>query len=138
MFAMYIVPGLDRRYGWSRVPSWLCVAGNLLIVVSMWMVDRVFKENSFGAATVQVIEGQKVISTGPYAIVRNPMYSGAAVYLVGLALALGSYWTLIAAVLVILGLVWRLFDEEALLRRELPGYVEYCAKVRWHLIPGVF
>jgi protein-S-isoprenylcysteine O-methyltransferase Ste14 len=138
MFAMYIVPGFDRRYGWSRVPSWLCIAGNLVIVVSMWMVDRVFKANSFGAATVQVTEGQKVISTGPYAIVRNPMYSGAAVYLVGLAFALSSYWTLIAAVLVILGLIWRLFDEEALLMRELPGYVEYCAKVRWHLIPGVF
>jgi protein-S-isoprenylcysteine O-methyltransferase Ste14 len=102
------------------------------------MVDRVFKANSFGAATVQVTEGQQVITTGPYAIVRNPMYSAAAVYLVALAFALGSYWTLIAAVLVILGLVWRLFDEESLLRRELPGYVEYCAKVRWHLIPRVF
>ena len=138
MCAMYIVPGLDRRYDWSRVPTWLCIAGGVLIVVSMWMVDRVFNENSFGAATVQVTEGQKVITTGPYAIVRNPMYSGAAVYLVGLAFALGSYWTLIAAVLVILGLVWRLFDEEALLKEELPGYVEYCDKVRWHLIPGVF
>jgi protein-S-isoprenylcysteine O-methyltransferase Ste14 len=138
LVAMYIVPGLDRRFGWSTVPSWLCIAGDLLIVVSMWMVDRVFKANSFGAATVQVAEGQKVITTGPYAIVRNPMYSGAALYLVGLAFALGSYWALFPAVLVILGLVWRLFDEEAFLARELPGYVDYCAKVRWHLIPHVF
>ncbi len=138
MVAVYIVPGLDHRFGWSTVPAWLCIAGELLIAASMWLVDRVFKENSFGAATVRVIEGQKVITTGPYAFVRNPMYSGAAVYLVGLAFALGSYWTLVPAVLVILGLVWRLFDEEALLVRELQGYEAYCEKVRWHLIPHVF
>jgi protein-S-isoprenylcysteine O-methyltransferase Ste14 len=134
----FIVPGLDRRFGWSSVPSSLCIAGDVLIVVSMWLVDRVFKANSFGSATVEIAEGQKVISTGPYAIVRNPMYSSAALYFVGVSLALGSYWGLIAAVLVILGFVWRLFDEEALLARELPGYAEYCGKVRWHLIPRVF
>ena len=109
-----------------------------MIVVSMWLVDRVFKANSFGSATVEIAEGQKVISTGPYAIVRNPMYSSAALYFAGVALALGSYWALIAALLVTLGFVWRLFDEEALLARELPGYAEYCGKVRWHLIPRVF
>jgi protein-S-isoprenylcysteine O-methyltransferase Ste14 len=136
--AAYIIPGLDRRFEWSNVPAALCVAGDVLIVASMWMIDRVFRANSFGAATVQVTEGQQVISTGPYAIVRNPMYSGAAVYLVGLALALGSYWALVPSALTILGLVLRLFDEEALLVRELPGYAAYCARVRWHLVPGVF
>lgn len=78
------------------------------------------------------------ISTGPYAIVRNPMYSCAASYFVGVSLALGSCWGLVASGLTTLGLVWRLLDEEALLARELPGYAAYCAKVRWHLIPGVF
>lgn len=136
--AAFVVPGLDHRFGWSNVPSWLSILGDLLIIVAMWIVFRVFKENSFGSATVEVAEGQKVISTGPYAIVRNPMYAGAAVYFIGMSFALGSYWGLIASVLTILGLVWRLFDEEKFLVGSLPGYAEYCAKVRWHLIPGIF
>ncbi len=136
--AAFIVPGLDRRFGWSRVPSWPSIVGDLLIIVSLWMVYRVFKENSFGSSTVEIAEGQKVISTGPYAIVRNPMYASAAVYFIGMSLALGSYWGLAASFLTILGLVWRLFDEEKFLAKNLPGYTEYCAKVRWHLIPGIF
>lgn len=136
--AAYIVPGLDRRFGWSGVPSWLSIVGNFLIIVSLWMVYLVFKENSFASSTVEIAKDQKVISTGPYAIVRNPMYASAAVYFIGMSLALGSYWGLIASVLTILGLVWRLFDEEKFLVKNLPGYTEYCAKVRWHLIPGVF
>jgi protein-S-isoprenylcysteine O-methyltransferase Ste14 len=136
--AAFIVPGLDHLFGWSSVPLWLTLVGDLLIVVAMWMVYRVFKENSFGSATVQVVKGQKVISTGPYAIVRHPMYSSAVVYFIGMSLALGSYWGLIPGVLAILGLVWRLFDEEKFLAQNLPGYTEYCVKVRWHLIPGIF
>jgi protein-S-isoprenylcysteine O-methyltransferase Ste14 len=136
--AMFILPPLDHRFGWSRVPLWVSVAGDFLIVVSMWMVYRVFKENSFGSATVEVRSNQKVISTGPYAIVRHPMYSSAAVYCIGLSLALGSYWGLIASFLTILGFVWRLFDEEQFLDENLPGYKDYCAKVRRHLIPGIF
>ncbi len=136
--ATFIVPGLDHRFGWSSVPSWLSIVGDLLIIVSMWMVYRVFKENSFGSATVEIEKDQKVISTGPYAIVRNPMYSSAAVYFIGMSLALGSYWGLIPAVLTVLGLVWRLFDEEKFLAQNLPGYREYCTKVRWRLIPGIF
>lgn len=136
--AAFVVPGLDHRFGWSNVPWWLSIVGNLLIIVAMSMVFRVFKENSFGSATVEVAKDQRVISTGPYAIVRNPMYASAAVYFIGMSLALGSYWGLIASVLTILALVWRLFDEEKFLARNLPGYAEYCAKVRWHLIPGFF
>ena len=136
--AAFIVPGLDRRFGWSSVPSWLSIVGNFLIIVSLWMVYLVFKENSFGSSTVDIAKDQKVISTGPYAIVRNPMYASAAVYFIGMSLALGSYWGLIASVLTILGLVWRLFDEEKFLAKNLPGYTEHCAKVRWHLIPGIF
>ena len=136
--ATFIVPGLDHRFGWSSVPPWLSIAGAVLILLSMWMVFRVFKENSFGAATIEIGKEQKVVSTGPYAIVRNPMYSSAAVYFIAMSLALGSYWGLIPAVLTILGLIWRLFDEEKFLAENLPGYREYCAKVRCHLIPGVF
>jgi protein-S-isoprenylcysteine O-methyltransferase Ste14 len=136
--AAFVVPGLDRRFGWSNVPSWLSILGELLIIVAMWMVFLVFKENSFGSSTVEVAKDQRVISTGPYAIVRNPMYASAAVYFIGTSLALGSYWGLIPSFLTILGLVWRLFDEEKFLAKNLPGYAQYCAKVRWHLIPGLF
>jgi protein-S-isoprenylcysteine O-methyltransferase Ste14 len=136
--AAFIVPGLDDRFGWSSAPSWLSIVGDILIIGAMWMVYRVFKENSYGSATIEITQGQKVISTGPYAIVRNPMYSSAAVYFIGMSLALGSYWGLIPAALVIIGFVWRLFDEEKFLAQNLPGYTDYCAKVRWHLIPGVF
>jgi protein-S-isoprenylcysteine O-methyltransferase Ste14 len=135
---LFIVPGLDHRFGWSSVPLWLVIIGDLLVILAMWMVYRVFRENAFGSATIEVTENQKVISTGPYAIVRNPMYSSALVYFIGMSLALGSYWNLIPSVLTALGLVWRLFDEEKFLAQNLPGYTEYCARVRWHLIPGVF
>ncbi len=136
--AAFIFPGLDRRFGWSSMPPWLSLAGDLLIVASLWIVYRVFKENSFGSTTVELNKGQRVISTGPYAIVRNPMYSCAAMYFVGTSLALGSYWGLVPAILTTVGLAWRLVDEEKFLLENLPGYSEYCSKVRWHLIPGVF
>lgn len=138
VLATFIVPALDRRFGWSSVPPWLCIVGDLVIVLSMWMVYRVFRENSFGSATVGVTEGQRVISTGPYAMVRHPMYACAIVYFIGTALALGSFWGLIPAVLTTLGFAWRLYDEETFLAQNLPGYTEYCARVRWHLIPGIF
>jgi protein-S-isoprenylcysteine O-methyltransferase Ste14 len=136
--ATFVVPGLDRRFGWSNMPSWVSIAGDVLIIISMWVVFRVFKANSFGSATVQVAKDQRVISTGPYAIVRHPMYSSAAVYFIGMSLALGSYWGLVASVFTIFGFVWRLLDEEKFLAQNLPGYTNYCAKVRWHLVPGIF
>lgn len=136
--AAFVVPGLDHRFGWSVVPSWLSAVGDIAIVVALWMVDRVFKENSHASASVEITQDQKVISSGPYAIVRHPMYSGAAVYFIGMSLALGSYWGLIPSALVVLALVWRLLDEERFLAQNLAGYSDYCAKVRWHLIPGVF
>ncbi|HEY3797614.1 MAG TPA: isoprenylcysteine carboxylmethyltransferase family protein [Caulobacteraceae bacterium] len=136
--AAFIVPSLDRRFGWSHAPVWVAVAGDALVAVSLWLSFRVFLANSFGAATVQVVEGQTVISTGPYAVVRNPMYSGAVLFFVGMALALGSWWALIPAALTIPAFSWRLLDEEAFLADSLPGYRDYQAKVRWRLIPGVF
>lgn len=90
--AAFLVPGRDRRFGWSNVPSWLSVVGDILIIVALSMVFRVFKENSFGSATVEVVKGQRVIATDPNAIVRNPMYASAAAYFIGTSLALGSYW----------------------------------------------
>src|SRR5215472_9610513 len=136
--AAFILPGLDHRFGWSSVPSWLSIVGDLFIAVSLWLVYLVFQENSFGVSTVEIVKGQKVISTGPYAVVRNPMYACAAIFFVAMAFALGSYWDLIPAVLTMLGLVGRLSDEEPFLAHNLSGYQEYRAKVRWRLIPGIF
>jgi len=101
--ATSIVPGPDRRFGWSDMPGWLSLVGDLMILAAMWAALRVFRENAFASATVEAVEGQKVISTGPYAIVRHPMYASAAVYFVGASLALGSFWGLIPALLTILG-----------------------------------
>lgn len=123
--AAFIVPGLDHRSGWSRVPAWVSLAGNLLILLGMWIVYGVFKENSFASATVEIGKDPQVISSGPYAIVRHPMYACAAMYLVGMSLALGSYWGLIPSVLIIVGLVVRLLDEEQFLRKNLSGYADY-------------
>ena len=136
--ALLVVPALDYRFGWSTVPTGAVVVGGALVAIGFWLISRVYHENTFSAATVQIAENQRVISTGPYAIVRHPMYASALLYLVGTPLALGSYWGLIPSALTTLGLVWRLFDEEKFLAKNLPGYAEYCAKVRWHLIPGIF
>jgi protein-S-isoprenylcysteine O-methyltransferase Ste14 len=136
--ATFVIPGLDHRFHWSSMPAWLSVTGDLLIAVSIRLSSRVFKENAFGSSTIEVVKDQKVISTGPYAIVRNPMYSSAIIFFTAMSLALGSYWALIPAALMIPCFAWRLHDEERFLEQNLPGYTEYCAKVRWHLIPGVF
>ena len=97
-----------------------------------------YRENTFTLATIEVAEGQKVISTGPYAIVRHPMYAGALLYLLGTPLALGSYWGFVPFAGMLPFLIWRLFDEESFLAENLPGYVEYQRKVRHRLIPRIW
>jgi protein-S-isoprenylcysteine O-methyltransferase Ste14 len=98
----------------------------------------VFKENTFTSATIEVAPDQKVISTGPYAIIRHPMYAGALVMLLGIPIALGSWWGLVVIVAMMPALIWRLFDEEKFLARKLPGYLEYQKQVRYRLIPLVW
>jgi protein-S-isoprenylcysteine O-methyltransferase Ste14 len=136
--ALLVVPALDRRFGWSHVPAWVAVLGDVLTVAGFAAIFRVFRENSFAAATVQVAEGQHVVSTGPYAVVRHPMYAGAMPLIFGASLALGSYWGLAVAALMTAGIVWRLLDEERYLAANLPGYEAYRRKVRFRLAPGLF
>ena len=109
-----------------------------MTALGFFIVFRVFRENSFTAATIEVAPDQRVISTGPYAIVRHPMYSGALVMLVGTPLALGSWWGLLMSVLTIFAIAWRAIDEERFLRKNLPGYAEYCQIVRYRLLPFVW
>ena len=136
--ALLVVPALDYRFRWSRVPGWAVIAGNVLVVVGFYFILRVYRENTFTSATIEVAPGQTVISTGPYAIVRHPMYASALLYLVGTPLALGSYWGLVPLVATIPFLIWRLFDEEKFLAENLPGYSEYRKKVRHRLVPGIW
>jgi protein-S-isoprenylcysteine O-methyltransferase Ste14 len=133
-----VVPALDHRFDWTDVPASVVVLGNLLIVVSYFAFYRVLKENTYAAATIQVEKEQKVISTGPYAIVRHPMYSAALIMSLGIVLALGSWVGLLSLVPGILVVVWRLLDEEKFLHKNLRGYTEYTRKVSWRLIPGIF
>jgi protein-S-isoprenylcysteine O-methyltransferase Ste14 len=133
-----VFPALDYRFGWSPVPASVSVLGDALIALGFLFTFFVFKENSYGASTIQIAEGQTVISTGPYAFVRHPMYAAALVMLLGIPLALGSWWGLFALLLVLPVLIWRLLDEERFLRQNLPGYPEYQAKVRYRLLPFVW
>jgi protein-S-isoprenylcysteine O-methyltransferase Ste14 len=133
-----VVPALDHRFGWSSVPVGGVILGDVLIGLGFWCVFRVFKENAFTAATIEVAADQKVISTGPYALVRHPMYAGAFVLLIGMPLALGSAWGLLLFVAIALVIVWRLLDEEDFLVRNLPGYAAYRQQVRYRLIPRVW
>ena len=136
--AMLLVPALDHRYGWSVVPLGVVVVADVLVVVGFYLIALVYRENTFTSATIEVAESQKVISTGPYARVRHPMYASAILYLLGTPLALGSYWGLLPVVAIIPFLVWRLFDEERFLAERLPGYIEYQQRVRHHLVPGLW
>jgi len=137
-FGLIVIPALDFRYGWSIVPLAAVILGDMLFVVGFLLIARVFRENTFTSATVGLAEEQRVISSGPYAIVRHPMYASALIYLLGTPLALGSYWGLLALVFMLPFLVWRLVDEEHLLVRELPGYADYRRRVRYRLVPFVW
>jgi protein-S-isoprenylcysteine O-methyltransferase Ste14 len=136
--AMLVVPALDRRFGWSHVPAYVCLVGAALVALSFFLIFFVLRANTYAASTVQVAEGQKVISTGPYALVRHPMYAGCFPMLVGIPLALGSWWGLAGLLVFVPTLIWRLVDEEGFLRKNLPGYTEYADKVRYRLVPHVW
>ena len=135
---LLVVPAVDYRFGWSTEPLYAVVSGDILIVVGFSIGFLVFRENSFTSATIEIAEDQKVIATGPYALVRHPQYAGALLYLVGMPLALGSWWGLLVLAAMVPVLIWRLLDEERLLAKDLPGYADYRRNVRSRLIPGIY
>ncbi|MGA8128389.1 MAG: isoprenylcysteine carboxylmethyltransferase family protein [Syntrophobacteraceae bacterium] len=130
-----IVPALDRRFSWSDVPPWVVIAGDVLVALGFFITFIVLKENPFASATIEVAPGQRVISTGPYAIVRHPMYSGGLLIIFGTPLALGSWWGLLICVSMTPMLVWRILEEESFLSKNLSGYKAYCQTVRYRLAP---
>jgi len=133
-----LLPGFDHRYGWSRLPLWLTVLSEVIVFSGYLTTFWVLKTNRFAARTIQVERGQEVISTGPYRVVRHPMYLGMCVMFLFTPLALGSYFALLPFALLILLIVLRLLNEESVLRRELPGYTEYCSQTRFRLVPFVW
>jgi protein-S-isoprenylcysteine O-methyltransferase Ste14 len=132
------VSGLDHRFGWSRVPMYAQIAGRVVVALGFIIIFFVYEENSFTSATIDVYAGQTVVSTGPYALVRHPMYGGAFLMFLGMPLALSSWWGLPVFAVVMPALIWRLLDEEKLLTEKLPGYAEYKTKVPWRLVPFVW
>ena len=137
-FVFSLFPGIDHRFGWSNVPTAIVVLGDAALAVAMLICFFVFRENSFASATVEIHPEQKVISTGLYGVVRHPMYMGALLFVVGLPLALGSWWGLAFVPAIAALLAWRLIDEERLLVDSLAGYSDYRSRVRYRLVPLVW
>lgn len=136
--ALLVVPALDHRFGWSHVPPAVELSGNAFVALGFLGVLRVFKENTFTSSTIELNAGQRVISTGPYALVRHPMYASALAMLIGIPIALGSFFGLIVFVAIGGALIWRLLEEERFLAANLPGYTEYQKKGPKRLLPGIW
>jgi protein-S-isoprenylcysteine O-methyltransferase Ste14 len=136
--AMLVFPAFDHRFGWSPVPPSVSVMGDAVVTLGFLFIFFAFRENSYCASTIQITEGQTVISTGPYSLVRHPMYAGLIVMLAGVPFALDSCWGLFALLLVLPVLIWRLLAEERFLRQNLPGYTEYQPNVKSRLLPFIW
>ncbi|WNG80693.1 isoprenylcysteine carboxylmethyltransferase family protein [Mycobacterium sp. ITM-2016-00316] len=136
--ATFVLSALDHRFGWSQVPVWLVITGNVLVAAGLGVAQLVVVQNNYAAATVRVEAGQPLVSTGLYGLVRHPMYTGAAVMMVGTPLALDSLWGLLGVAASAPVIVARIRDEEQMLTEELAGYPEYRTRVRYRLVPHLW
>jgi protein-S-isoprenylcysteine O-methyltransferase Ste14 len=135
LLGVFVFCAFAHRFGWSPVPAYGSLAGDALVMLGLFINLLVFKENTYGGSTIETVVDQKVISTGPYALVRHPMYAGVLVMIAGIPLALDAWWGLAIIAVAVPALIWRILDEEKLLKKDLPGYVEYSQKVRYRLVP---
>ena len=131
-------PAIDHRFGWSKVATTFVILGDGFVALGLSAVFFVYRANTFASAVVEVNVDQQVISTGPYAIVRHPMYTSALFMLLGVPPALGSFWGLIAFIPMLVAITWRLIEEERFLDRNLPGYAAYRSLVKYRLVPFVW
>jgi protein-S-isoprenylcysteine O-methyltransferase Ste14 len=136
--AAFIIPGLDRRFGWSDVSPGLIIATDAVILGGYLLIFMVFRQNSYASRIVEIDQKQKVITTGLYSIVRHPMYFGVIIMYLPTPLALGSWWGLIPMAVLPVSLVLRIINEEKVLKENLEGYKEYCLKTRYRLIPYIW
>ncbi len=136
---LFLIPGFDKRYGWSDVSVIIVICADILIFLGYLLFILVIKENRYASRVIEVAEEQKVISTGPYAVVRHPMYVSSLLIFIFSSLALGSYWAaLIPSVFIILLIGARIINEENVLQEELPGYCAYIEKAKYRLIPRIW
>jgi protein-S-isoprenylcysteine O-methyltransferase Ste14 len=133
-----ILSAFDHRAHWSAMAPLIAIGGDLLIIFGWTIIFFVFRANPFTSATIELAANQKVISTGPYAVVRHPMYGGALFYLIGIPIALGSWWGIAVIALILPALIWRLVDEERFLAKNLPGYTEYRDRTKYRLAPFIW
>ena len=135
---VFIIAGFDYRFHWSDIPLLISLIADIFVILGLYIVFLVFKENTYTSAIIEVHKDQKVISTGPYRFVRHPMYSGAILMMIFSPIALGSYWAVLCVLPLIVTIIMRLLDEEKFLSKNLSGYHEYCQKVHYHLIPLIW
>jgi protein-S-isoprenylcysteine O-methyltransferase Ste14 len=136
--AAFVVPGLDRRFGWSNVPPLIVITADVVCLAGYALFIIVLRENTYASRVIEVSGDQRVISTGPYAVVRHPMYVAVLLMFLATPVALGSWWGVLAMIPEIGVLVARIRHEEQVLSRELPGYAEYRQRTRNRLIPGIW
>ena len=134
----FILPGFDKRFSWSDVPIGLVIASDICILIGYLIIFRVMQINTFASRVIEVANEQKVIDTDLYSIVRHPMYVGAILLYVASPLALGSYWAVLPAIVIIPIIVVRIKDEEAALDKDLAGYLEYKQRTKYRLIPFIW
>jgi len=137
-FLIFLIPGFDKRFGWSNVPVGVVIIADVLVLLGYGIFFLVLRQNRYASRIIEVERGQEVISSGPYAIVRHPMYLGVSLMYIFSPLALGSYWAVIPSLLIIPLLVVRIRNEESVLGKELKGYKEYIQKTKYRLIPGIW
>jgi len=136
--AAFLLPGFDRRYGWSAVPLIIVIIADVLVLAGYGLGVRVMRENRYASRVIEVEEDHRVITTGPYAVIRHPLYlAGLIIYLLS-PLALGSFWAVLPALSLVFVIIARLRSEEQVLTEKLPGYKEYLQRVRFRLIPGIW
>jgi len=136
--AAFLLPGFDRRFGWSSVPTALIIVAEPTALGGYFLFFLALRENRYASRIVEVADAQKVITTGPYALVRHPMYLGFTLLFLATPLALGSFWAMIPFAMVVLVLIPRILSEEKVLTAELEGYQEYKERVKYRLIPGIW
>jgi len=133
-----VVSALDHRFAWFSMNRFVSIIGDSLVIIGFIIIFFVYKQNTFASGTIEIAPDQKVISTGLYTLVRHPMYMGAFFLLVGIPLSLGSWCGLFVFALMMPALIWRLFDEEKFLTKNLLGYSQYKIKVKYRLFPFIW
>ena len=138
LILIFLLPGFDKRFGWSNVPVWLVIVADVFVLAAFLLNFLVIRVNSYASRVVEVEQGQQVIATGPYALVRHPMYLSMILMMVSTPLALGSYWAFVPSLAFIPLLAVRAKNEEELLMKDLSGYRAYTEKTRYRLFPGIW